>query len=101
MELVNQRLNDVDIKEPKPLSLSSNEDRGSRHRRQDCSSSERGGAGSGFESGTEVRHLSLLTRRFRDSIFLLGKILAGALVADPAYLLLQPMLCNKTKLLDA
>jgi len=35
-----------------------------------------------------VRHLSLLTRRFRDSTFLLGKILAGTVVADPAYLLL-------------
>ena len=41
-----------------------------------------------FQSGTEVWQLNLLTRRFRDSIFLLGKILAGALVADPAYLLL-------------
>eukprot|EP00985_Skeletonema_marinoi_P032065 scaffold38029_cov238-Skeletonema_marinoi.AAC.1 len=40
-------------------------------------------------SGTEVRQLSLLTRRFRDSQFLLGKKLAGTLVADPAYLLLS------------
>jgi hypothetical protein len=35
-----------------------------------------------------MRQLNLLTRRFRDSIFLLGKILAGALVADPADVLL-------------
>eukprot|EP00984_Skeletonema_dohrnii_P006684 scaffold2378_cov137-Skeletonema_dohrnii-CCMP3373.AAC.7 len=33
-----------------------------------------------FQSGTEVRQLNLLTRRFRDSIFLLRKSLAGALV---------------------